>query len=80
VGNFPLLSFDVAVYVAGAGVCYVEGQKFLIGKDISIAMKSSSSQKSVLDICRVSCEVETHVDNPRYILNCHHLSWVVCDP
>lgn len=64
---------------AGAGICYI-GQKFLIRKDSSVAMKISSSQKFGLDSRRVSCEVEMHVDTSRYILNGHRLSWVVCDP
>lgn len=61
-------------------VCYVGGQKLRIRKEGSVVGKMYSDQKSSLDVCRSRCEVETPVDNARYIVNRHRFSWVVCDP
>jgi hypothetical protein len=36
---FPLLQFDAALFVAGAGLSYIWGQKLLINKDISVVGK-----------------------------------------
>jgi hypothetical protein len=55
---FPLLQFDAALSVAGAGLSYIWGQKLLINKDISVLGKNSSGQESSLDIRRSSCKVE----------------------
>jgi hypothetical protein len=77
---FPLLQSDAAVSVAGAGLSYIDGQKILIDKDISVVGKNSSGQESSLDICRSSCRVERHVDNARSVVNGHRFSCVVCDP
>jgi hypothetical protein len=77
---FPLLQFDAALSVAGAGLSYIWGQKLLINKDISVLGKNSSGQESGLDICRSSCKVERHIDNSRSIVNRHRFSCVVCDP
>jgi hypothetical protein len=76
---FPLLHFDAAVSVAGAGLSYIWGQKPLINKDISVVGKNPSGQESSLDICRSSCKLDRYVDNSRSIVNRHRFSCVVCN-
>ena len=50
--------------VAGTGVCYVEGHKFLIRENNSVAMKNSSSQKSGLDICMLAAKLRDMLKIP----------------
>jgi hypothetical protein len=77
---FQLVQFEASVSVAGAGLSYIGGQKFLINIDTSVVGKHSSGQESSLDICWSSCKGKRPIDNSRSILNGHRFSCVVCDP